>query len=41
MQHTRRLPRAIRFLVAGVISTLLTLGSIAIAFAGDAPGPWP
>jgi hypothetical protein len=37
----RRLRRAARYLVAGLISSLMMLGSIATAFAGDAPGPWP
>ncbi len=37
----QRLRRSVRYLAAGLISTLLILGSIATAFAGDAPGPWP
>ena len=37
----RRLRRTVRYLAAGLISTLIMLSSIATAFAGDAPGPWP
>lgn len=38
----RRLRRnVIRLLATGLISTLLLLGSVATALAGNEPGPWP